>query len=212
MPVRKVEAAGPGGATAPADRALLRHSGRPSPGGSFVPRWTSPGFTLTAICCRRFMRSMRCALCHLRTSFGSPGWRGTAEMIRRLPGPVLLLWTASHAPSAPGATADPSVSPVLVDSGMIQSLRGLVAHRVEVVSSSKARAEGVSGMIFTPRIRARRPNVPDLRCTARLPPLWLTGCGPFLKQNGHRIAVPVGVPWRVRDGRIRAFRSVPARR
>ncbi len=71
-------------------------------------------------------------------------------MIRRLPGPVLLLWTASHAPPAPGATADPSVSPVLVDSGMIQSLRGLVAHRVEVVSSSKARAEGVSGMIYTP--------------------------------------------------------------
>ena len=74
----------------------------------------------------------------------------TAEMIRRLPGPVVLLWTASHAPLAPGATADPPVSPVLVDSGMIQSLRGLVAHHVEVVSSSKARAKGVSGMIYTP--------------------------------------------------------------
>ena len=78
-----------------------------------------------------------------------------AEMIRHLPGPVLLLWTASHAPPAPCATADPSVSPVLVDSGMIQSLRGLVAHHVEVVSSSKARAEGASGMIFTPPVSGR---------------------------------------------------------
>jgi hypothetical protein len=74
----------------------------------------------------------------------------TAEMIRRLPGPVVLRWTTSHAPPTPGATADPSVSAVLVDSGMIQSLRGLVAHHVEVVSSSKARAEGVSGIIFIP--------------------------------------------------------------
>jgi hypothetical protein len=74
----------------------------------------------------------------------------TAELIRRLPGPVVLLWTAAHAPPAPGAAADPAVSPVLVDSGMIQSLRGLVSDYVEVVSSAEARAEGVSGMIFAP--------------------------------------------------------------
>jgi hypothetical protein len=84
----------------------------------------------------------------------------TAEMIRRLPGPVVLLWTASHAPPAPGATADPSVSPVLVDSGMIQSLRGLVADYVEVVSSSKALAEGVSGMIFAPLYERAASELP----------------------------------------------------
>jgi hypothetical protein len=61
----------------------------------------------------------------------SPRIRGSAF---RLPGAAK---TASHAPPAPGATADPSVSPVLIDSGMIQFLRGLAADHVEVVSNSR---------------------------------------------------------------------------
>ena len=84
----------------------------------------------------------------------------TAEIVRRLPGPVVLLWAAAHAPPAPGARLDPLLSPVLVDSGMIQALRGLVADYVEVVSSPEARAEGVSGMIFTPLYHRAASELP----------------------------------------------------
>ena len=84
----------------------------------------------------------------------------TAEIVRRLPGPVVLLWAAAHAPPAPGARVDPLLSPVLVDSGMIQALRGLVADYVEVVSSAEARAEGVSGMIFTPLYHRAASELP----------------------------------------------------
>ena len=84
----------------------------------------------------------------------------TAEIVRRLPGPVVLLWAAAHAPPAPGARVDPLLSPVLVDSGMIQALRGLVADYVEVVSSPEARAEGVSGMIFTPLYHRAASELP----------------------------------------------------
>jgi hypothetical protein len=44
---------------------------------------------------------------------------------------------------------------------MIQSLRGLAADHVEVVSRSEARAEGVSGMSFAPlhqRAASERPG------------------------------------------------------
>jgi hypothetical protein len=74
----------------------------------------------------------------------------TAELIRRLPGPVVLLWTAEHMPPAPGAAPDLFANPVLVDAGMVQSLRGLVADYVEVVGTPQARAEGTAGMVFSP--------------------------------------------------------------
>lgn len=84
----------------------------------------------------------------------------TAEMIRRLPGPVVLLWVADHAPPAAGSAAQLAASPVLVDAGMIQSLRGLVADYVELVSSAEARAEGVSGMIFSPLYQRAASELP----------------------------------------------------
>ena len=212
MPVRKVEAAGPG-ATAPADRALLRHSGRPSPGGSFVPRWTSPGFILTATCCRRFTRSIRGALCPMRTSFGSPGWRAHC---RNDPPPSRAGSAAVDGLSCPAGTRCHRRPPGQPGSGRfrddpVPARPGCASCRSGQQFQGKGRRR-VRHDLYPPRIRARRPNVPALRCTARLPPIWLTGCGPFFKQNGHRIAVPVGVPWLVRDERIRAFRSVPARR
>ena len=61
---------------------------------------------------------------------------------------------------AQGAPAEQAAGAVLVDSGMIQSLRGLVADYVEVVSSAEARAEGVSGMIFAPLYQRAASELP----------------------------------------------------
>ena len=71
-------------------------------------------------------------------------------LIRLLPDQIVLLWVAAHRPQRPGGFADLTLDPVLVDGGMIASLKPHVACYVEAVISPAARARGVEGMAFAP--------------------------------------------------------------
>jgi hypothetical protein len=81
-------------------------------------------------------------------------------LLARLPGRVLLLWLADHAPVAPGGAAELGRDPILVDAEMIAAIKAEAADYLEVISSAEARAEGVEGMAFAPLERPAAAEVP----------------------------------------------------
>ena len=82
------------------------------------------------------------------------------ELITRLPGKVMLLWLADHAPHPPGAAPDLARAPFLVDAEMIAAVQSHADAYLAVVSSAEARARGVEGMAFAPLDRLAAGLVP----------------------------------------------------
>ena len=84
-------------------------------------------------------------------------------VLDRLPGPVILLWMAGHAPGGDAAPVDLMAEPVLVDAAMLAALGPVGQNRIEVIYSDAARAEGVENLCFTGLERPAAEGVPGTR-------------------------------------------------
>ena len=73
-----------------------------------------------------------------------------SQLLGRISGPKLLFWLSDHMPPPASRRADLASDPLLVDAGMVSSLRGLADHHVEQIITAKARQEGLGGMAFSP--------------------------------------------------------------
>jgi hypothetical protein len=83
-----------------------------------------------------------------------------AELLRSLPGKVILLWLSDHAPVRAGRPSERLRDPVLVNAEMIASVRHLVSDYVEVVYSPTATAGEQAGIAFAPTDRLAAAEVP----------------------------------------------------
>ncbi len=69
-----------------------------------------------------------------------------ATLLERIPGRVVLLWMGD---AAPGPRRDvPAGEPLLVDRAMLEAAGELADATVVAVTSARARAQGVAGMVF----------------------------------------------------------------
>ena len=103
-----------------------------------------------------FTRHMLLALhsvSHERFEIVAQELRGTwivrmKQLLARLPKRTLLLWMASHSPTAETRDLGLSLDPILVDKDMLDEVRPGAAAYVEAVSSLQARLSGFDGMAF----------------------------------------------------------------
>lgn len=72
------------------------------------------------------------------------------QLLSLLPNRTVLVWISKDAPPQVAQHSTLNTDPTLVDADMITALRPRVAAYVEAISSSRARAEGLSGMSFAP--------------------------------------------------------------
>lgn len=72
------------------------------------------------------------------------------QLLARLTGPTILLWMADCAPPPPTRRVNLTQNPLLIDAEMVSAIRPFATGFVQVVSSPKARLEGVQGMAFGP--------------------------------------------------------------
>jgi hypothetical protein len=82
-----------------------------------------------------------------------------SDLLRQLARPVLLLWLSGQQPP-PAEAASLRHTPVLVDAGMIATLRPLACDFLAVVPSAAALAVGVEGMAFASPDRAAALELP----------------------------------------------------
>ncbi|MBL4918418.1 DUF6473 family protein [Szabonella alba] len=81
-------------------------------------------------------------------------------LLDRLPGPVLLLWMAGHAPGPQDAPLDLARDPLLVDAAMLAALGPAARNGLQVVYSEAARREGVENLYFSGLERPAAEEVP----------------------------------------------------
>lgn len=72
------------------------------------------------------------------------------SLIRQLPGPVILLWMADHAPGAPGCAKEVWRDPMFVDRQMLDEVGQSADHLAEVVALPEEIAAGFERMVFNP--------------------------------------------------------------
>lgn len=86
----------------------------------------------------------------------------TRDLIRRIRGPVVLLWLADQRPAARSATVPDlrDEGPLFVDDEMIRAVRHEAADLVEVIPSRHARHEGLANMVFGELERAAAMRMP----------------------------------------------------
>jgi hypothetical protein len=89
------------------------------------------------------------------------GWvRRMRELLSRIGGKVILLWQADRPPPRHRQSRYRLRDPILVDAEMIGALKSGFVDYVEVVVSIRARARGVSGMVFGPLERPAAARLP----------------------------------------------------
>ena len=82
------------------------------------------------------------------------------QLLERIGGKTVLLWLANHRPPAAGSPTRIDRDPILIDAGMIASVRRYATEYVEVVPSGEARAEGVAGKSFSAMEEPAAAQVP----------------------------------------------------
>lgn len=70
-------------------------------------------------------------------------------LLRRIEGPVVLLWLSAHAPRARADDPDLAADPAFVTRAMLDAIRGKTAQAVDATLSPAALAAGTAGMVHS---------------------------------------------------------------
>jgi hypothetical protein len=70
------------------------------------------------------------------------------SLLKRIGGPVVLLWFAGHGPDGAGLSEAPGTGPALVDRVLLDRVAPLAQRVIEVTPSDAARGAGTDGMVF----------------------------------------------------------------